>query len=274
MRARLRLKNFVVVARVEGAGQWRWRAGAELIGALHAPRFCLGVFCERRWLRRNPDPGHRDGAVGIRRVGGVGRAIGLDEGGHPFAERDAVVLRGPVGQTGQGIGVGFIDLGSLGGHELDQYVSRSGHGRRLGRGVRRGRKFRRVTGVSTLNRVDRIGHCDMHHRHAARPGVNGDVRGLQDVNRDLIPVGDGIRVRRGGAHRHEYSDRCYSNAPHGPLPLGVMNRDLDTFLRQCQGNACPDAARAASDQCVPSIRRHIDLLRFRDLTFAPNRSSE
>jgi hypothetical protein len=31
-----------------------------------------------------------------------------------------------------------------------------------------------------LNRVDRIGHGHMHHRHAARPGVNGDVRGLQD----------------------------------------------------------------------------------------------
>src|SRR5262249_3846104 len=47
-------------------------------------------------------------------------------GGHPFAERDAVVLRGPVRQAGQGIGVGFIDLGSLGGQELDQDVSRRG----------------------------------------------------------------------------------------------------------------------------------------------------
>ena len=62
----------------------------------------------------------------------------------------------------------------------------------------------------------------MHHRHAARPGVNGDVCGLQHVNRDLIPVGDDIRVGRGGAHRHEYSDRCDSNAPHGRLLARVL----------------------------------------------------
>jgi hypothetical protein len=51
------------------------------------------------------------------------------------------------------------------------------------------------------------------------PGVDGDVRGLQHVNRDFIPVSDDIRVRRGGAHRDEYSDRCYGNAPHGLLPV-------------------------------------------------------
>src|SRR5256885_16938052 len=72
----------------------------------------------------------------------------------------------------------------------------------------------------------------MHHRHAARPGVYGDVCGLQHVNRDLIPVGDDIRVRRGGAHRHEYSDRCDSNAPHGPLLARVLIDFVWTIERE------------------------------------------
>src|SRR5712691_9563434 len=52
----------------------------------------------------------------------------------------------------------------------------------------------------------------------------------------------------------------------GPFVLVVVNRDLHAMLRQGQRNSSPDAARAASDQCVLSIRRHMNLLGLRGQT--------
>ena len=161
------LLGFVVVACVECARQLRRWSGPELVGALHSPWFCLSILREQRRLGRYPNPGSRDWPVGIRRIRGIARPVGLDERGHLFTERDTIALGRSIGNATQGLGVQLIDFGLLGGRELDQDMACGRNGRRLGRGVGGDGSSRRIARVPRLDGIDGVGHRSVHHRHGA-----------------------------------------------------------------------------------------------------------
>ena len=116
--------RLVVVACIEGTGQWRRRPGPELISALHHPRLCLRILAERRRRGRYPHARRRDRAIGIWRVGGVVGAVGEDDCRGAFAHGDPLVPRGAIGNGVQRGGVGFLDPGFLTGVKLEQHVPR------------------------------------------------------------------------------------------------------------------------------------------------------
>jgi hypothetical protein len=52
-----------------------------------------------------------------------------------------------------------------------------------------------VAGVAVLHRVDRVGHRHVHDRQRPHLRIAGDVGGLERVEGDHVPVGDGIGAR-------------------------------------------------------------------------------
>ena len=189
-----------------------------MVRALHAPRFGLSILREQRGLCGHPHPGAGNWAICIWHIGGITGAVGLDQRGDLFTERNAVLLRRPVLNPTQGLGIGFIDLGFLRRHELDQDFSRCGHGGSVGGSVGRGGSGRHIARVPCLDGVDRVGHRDVHHRHGSRPWIADHICGLQHLEGDLIPVGHRISVCGCRAESHEDGDHCDGQALHDCSP--------------------------------------------------------
>ena len=198
--------HLIVVADISRARQLRRWLGPELVGLRDDPWFCARVLLEERRRGRHVDARAGGRPVGVRRVGAVIGAVGHDGSGHLLAKRNALAQGRPFGDALQRRHVGRLYFLFLFRVELNQDLPCRGRRRRLGRRARHERYCRDDARVAGLHRIDRVGHCDMHHGQVARARIVADVLSCHDRVRGHVPVGDDI----GACGRNQQRSRDYA----------------------------------------------------------------